>query len=349
MANNSKKLVSLILPSYNEEAIMEQSLEIITSHLKEHGREFNWEILIIDDGSKDNTYNLAIKCAEKYENLRVIKHPVNMNLGTSIKTGFAHAKGDYYITYDLDLSYSPDHIITIAQTLETTKSDLVIASPYHKDGKVSNVPFLRKILSRYVNYFMYYSAQKKVSTFTGMVRGFKAEFAETLNLKAMDYEINPEIIYKAIILRASIVEIPAHLNWEFQNSFGAKRASGLRMLRGIFSGLFSGFLFRPYVFYLTTGFITFLVFLYMLTWILIHIYQVYPVVETSGDFFDDRFSAAVANVFNCRPHSFFIGAFTLIVSMQFISLGILSLQNKRYFEEGFHISTSILKLLKKKK
>ncbi|HPE56025.1 MAG TPA: glycosyltransferase family 2 protein [Bacteroidales bacterium] len=343
MKTNDKKLISLILPAYNEEAILEQSLEIITSHLQEYGSEFDWEILIIDDGSKDNTYNLALKCAEKYDNLKVLKHPVNMNLGTSIKTGFANATGDYFITYDLDLSYSPDHIIKIANTLQVTKNDLVIASPYHKNGKVSNVPFLRKVLSRYVNYFMYLIAPRKVRTFTGMVRGFKAEFARSLNLKAMDYEINPEIIYKALILRASMVEIPAHLDWEWQNSFGKKRSSGLRMLRGIFSGLMSGFIFRPYIFFLSVGFITFLLFAYMFVWLTIHIVQSYPIISSTGTYFDDHFSMVVAHVFENWPHLFFVCGFTLIVSFQFISLGFISLQNKRYFEEGFHISSSILK------
>ncbi len=58
-------------------------------------------------------------------------------------------------------------------------------------------------------------------------------------------EINPEIIYKAYILRAHIVEIPAHLDWSFQNK-NASRISGIRIARGILSGLMACFIFRPY-------------------------------------------------------------------------------------------------------
>ena len=66
-------------------------------------------------------------------------------------------------------------------------------------------------------------------------------------------------------------------------------------------------------------------------------------------FFDDRFSNAIAAVFQERPYSFIVGGFTLIAAIQMLSLGFIALQNKRYFEEMFHISTSILKKARNEK
>lgn len=338
-----KQLVTLILPAYNEEAIVKISLQKISTYLQGIADTFDFEILLIDDGSKDNTYKLAMECHETIPNLRVIRHPVNMNLGTSIKTGFANAKGEYIITYDLDMSYSFDHIGKLLETILATKADVVVASPYMKGGKVTNVPFMRKYLSKFVNYYMCVTAQHKLSTFTGMVRAYKTEFIQSLNLKAMDYEINPEIIYKAMVLRARIVEMPAHLDWTFQNSIGKQRTSGLRVLRGVFSGLMAGFIFRPYIFFVTFGVILFLISLYINGWIAINIYNIYPDVVVHSGYFDDHFSQAVAEVFNNRPHSFLLGGFFLIISLQFLSMGFISLQSKRYFEENFHINTSIYK------
>lgn len=344
-----KPLVTIVLPAYNEEAIVKESLQKISNYLKGLNHSYDFEILLIDDGSKDETFNIATKCKESIPNLRILRHHVNMNLGTSIKTGFANARGKYIVTYDMDMSYSLDHIGVLLDTIVTTLSDIVVASPYMKGGKVTNVPFMRKYMSQFVNFYMSISAQRKLHTFTGMVRAYKTDFVKSLNLKAVDYEINPEIIYKALVLRARMVEIPAHLDWTFQNSFGEKRTSGLRILRGVFSGLMAGFIFRPYIYFIAFGTIFFLIALYIFTWIFINIYNVYSDVIVNTGYFDDRFSKAVSEVFIHRPHSFLLGGFVLLVALQFLSMGFISLQNKRYFEENFHINTSILKKLKREK
>ena len=138
-----------------------------------------------------------------------------MNLGRSLQTGFKNAHGDIIVVLDLDLSYSVDHIEKLVEKQLETDADIVIASPYMKDGKVSHVPFKRLLFSRTVNRFMHFVSQTKYHTFTCMVRAYKAQFIKSLNLKTIDYEINPEIIHKALILRAKIMEIPAHLDWSF--------------------------------------------------------------------------------------------------------------------------------------
>jgi hypothetical protein len=244
---------------------------------------------------------------------------------------------------DVDLSYSPDHIERLLDTIIKTRAKIVIASPYMPGGKISNVPWLRRILSLWANRFLSLTAKGKIYTLTGMVRAYDRQFISSLNLKSMDMEINPEIIYKAQMLRALIIEIPAHLNWSLQKAKGKARQSSMRLARGILSGIMSGFIFRPFMFFFVPGIILLLVTLYIIVWIFINIYLVYPEITVYGNFFDDHFSAAVAAVFRERPYAFFIGGISLIVSFQFISLGFLSLQNKRYYEELFHLNSRILR------
>ena len=86
--------------------------------------------------------------------------------------------------------------------------------------------------------------------------------------------------------------------------------------------------------------------MYMIGWIFYHVYAIYPEIQVSGNFFDDIFSEAVAVVYNKRPHAFLIGGFTFVAAIQFLGLGFISLQKKRYFDELFHLNTSILKQTK---
>ncbi len=344
---SEKKKISLILPAFNEEAIIESSLDSIFDYL-ETKNEFEWEVIIVNDGSKDKTGELAEAYGRKKPNMRVIHHNLNRNLGASLRTGFNRSTGDYIVTYDLDLSYSPDHIGLLLDKIIETDAEMVIASPYMKGGKVTGVPKRRLLYSRVVNKMMSITSQKKLSTYTGMVRAFKAGFLKSLNLKAMDYEINPEMIYKAFILRARIIEIPAHLDWSFQNKAGASRMSGIRIMRGIFSGFMSGFIFRPYFFFFLIGLIVSALFLYIFIWIVINVFTIYPDINTVSNYFDDRLSEAISIAFKTRPHAFLIGGGALLIAIQFFSLGFLSLQNKRYFEESFNLNTKILKEIQKK-
>lgn len=224
---NKLPFVTVVLPAFNEEAIIENSVEIIESYLRSLEDRYLWEILLINDGSTDRTGEIADDLANKYTRLRVIHHPVNMNLGRALQTGFKNARGNIIVVLDIDLSYSVDHIEKLLVKQIETDADIVLASPYMGGGSVSKVPFRRALLSRCVNWFMRFAAQEKCHTFTCMVRAYKSEFIKNLNLKTKDYEINPEIIYKAMILRARIVEIPAHLDWSYQNKAGEK---GLRVL-----------------------------------------------------------------------------------------------------------------------
>lgn len=341
-----KSFVSLVLPAYNEEKLIQHNLRILYDYMQRLNNKYRWEILIVNDGSSDRTGELAETFKEGKENVFVLHHKVNRNLGHALRTGFCAAKGDYVVVLDLDLSYSPDHIERLVDEIIKTDADIVVASPYMRGGKVSNVPYLRKIMSRFVNRFLYHTAQDKIYTFTGMVRAYKKSFLDNLNLKARDYEINPEIIYKAMLLRARIVEIPAHLSWIKVE--GEERKSNIHIFRGVLSGLMSGFIFRPYMFFIITGVIILLIALYVITWIIINTFNIYGEIIVSNHYFDDKFSAALAQVFQQRPHAFFIGGLALVVALQFLSLGFLSLQSKRYFEELFYLGTSILKKTNKK-
>jgi hypothetical protein len=250
---------------------------------------------------------------------------------------------------DLDLSYSPDHIERMLSTIRQTGAQIVMASPYMPGGKTSNVPLLRRVLSKWANRFLSAAAHHgNFSTLTGMVRAYDAKFLKSLNLKAMDVDINPEIIYKGMILRARILEIPAHLDWSDQKKKGKKRSSSIRILKTIVSCLLSGFFLRPFMFFILPGFALLLLSLYPITWAFIHTFNQYHRLSfsVSVERLDYLFSDAVAAAFQQSPHSFLVGGFTLMLSIQLISLGVLALQGKRYFEEVFHLGTSIYRLNK---
>ncbi len=348
--NNNSKLslkkkvpISIVVPGYNEEALVEKNLSQLCRYLDTLKNKYRWELIFVNDGSQDRTGEIAEQFALRRKNIHVYHHSANMQLGRAIQTAFQHCKGDYIIVLDLDLSYSPDHIESLLEKIIATQAQVVIASPYMKGGKVSNVPWKRRLLSKWANKFLSLTYKGKLHTLTGMVRAYERKFVESLNLKATDMEVNAEILYKAQLLRARVIEIPAHLDWGFQKKVGKKRISSMKTFRGIGGSLMSGFIFRPFMFFMVPGFILLLVSLYIIGWIFINTFAIYPETPATSAYFDDQFSNAVATVFKERPHAFFVGGSILLVALQLLSLGILSLQSKRYFEEIFHFCTTIYK------
>ena len=337
-ADAAKPSLTIVLPAYNEEALIAGTLDQVKAYLLGIEDRYDWEILAINDGSRDRTGEILDEYAAADDRIRALHHHTNFNLGQALRYAFSNARGDYTIVLDSDLSYGPDHIGLLADAIIESRAKVVIASPYIKGGKVTAVPWFREKLSRWANRLLSMSAQGHFSTLTGMVRAYDTVFLRKLNLKAWDFEINTEIIYKSQILRALIVEVPAHLDWSDQLEV-PERGSSIRVMRGILGQGFSSFLFRPFLYFIVPGLIVLVAAVYSLGWAGWHTFNellnVPPGAESS-------FSAAVARAYALSPHSFLVGGISLLVAIQLVSLGIISAQQKRYFEETFHLGTSVL-------
>lgn len=334
-----KPYISLLVPAYNESAIILQNLEILCNYMRGLEDIYQWELIIVNDGSKDDTAIKAETFARRYSNVQVIHHRVNSGLGRAFKTGFEYCEGDYIITLDLDLSYSPDHIERLLAEIRRTGAGVVVASPYMKGGKVTNVPWLRKVLSIWANRFLSLTAERSLATLTGMVRVYDARFLKNLNVKSRGMEVNPEVIHKAKLLEEQIGEIPAHLQWSVQKSQPKtkRRKSSMKIFRHTSSVIFFGFLFRPVIFFIAPSLFFFILSCYANAWVLIHSWTNYQRLGMKPWFVDE----AVAAAFQQSPHTFIIGGMLLMLSIQLFSLGILSMQSKRYFEEIFYLGTAI--------
>ena len=345
---NAKPFVSIIVPAYNESEILEQNLDILYQYMEYLERDYDWEIIIVNDGSKDNSGALAEGFARLRPYVRVIHHRVNAGLGQALRTGFAAANGEYMVTLDIDLSYTPEHIELLLHRIVQSGADVVVTSPYMRGGQVSNVPWLRLVLSVWANRFLSAAAKRNVSTLTGMVRAYRTSFVRSLNLKTSGMDINPEVIHKGIVLGAKIEEIPAHLNWRTQDDSRRashdrpkpnRRKSSMKILRHTWSTFYFGFVFRPVMFFIIPSFFFFLLAVYAGGWAAIHSWANYVALAKISPATDP--TVAVAAAFQQAPHTFVLGGIFLMLSIQLFSLGILSMQSKRYFEEIFQLGTAI--------
>ncbi len=323
--SGEKPSVTLIVPAYNEALILMKSLTELTDYMKTLEDEFEWQMLVVNDGSKDETGAIADAFASSRPNVGVLHHRTNFNLGQTLRYGFANCTTDYIVTVDCDLSYSVDHIGRLLRTVHETKAKVVLASPYLADGSVGNVPFVRKKLSVYANRMLSFSVKGEVSTLTGMVRAYDRVFIQSLDLSSMDVGINTEIIYKARILHAKVVEIPATLSWVSDEPGG--RVSKFKIGKSVATYLLSGFLFRPL---LTLAFPA-------IAFLLVCLFSIGVVLSYAiGD-------PTIGDALEHYPATTIIAAICFGLAVQFFSLALLAEQARRNFEYLFHLGTANLR------
>ena len=337
-----KPLVTIVVPAFNEEAIIKENLEILKKYLETLEDDYCWEIIIINDGSSDKTGEYAESFAEVNENVFVFHHITNFGLGQAFNFAFSKSKGDYVVTIDIDLSYSPDHIGRLLENIRVTRAKMVLASPYMKGGKISNVPVFRKTLSILANRFLSIFAHGHLSTLTCMVRAYDGKFIRSLVIRSQGMEVMPETIYKSMILRARIEQIPAELDWGLQNKAGQKRKSSMKVFKHILSTILAGFVFRPFMFFILPGLFILIFALYTNFWAIMHFIDAYLILpETTAS---DRISEALSISYNKYPYTYLVGLVSLMLAIQLISLGIQALQSKTYYEELFYLGSRIFRM-----
>ena len=198
--------ISVIIPMYNEEDNVIPTLTDVENVLSKYD---DHEVIVIDDGSVDNTYELVKHFASENSNIHLLKHPVNMGMGRALRTGFEKTEGDIIITIDADLSYDTSFIPKLVEEIEST--DVVIGSHYMDGGKTEDIPPLRLFVSKMANRIVGYAMTENLSTVTGVLRAYRKDVLDSLELNSNGTEINPEILAKAKAVGFNIKEIPVTL------------------------------------------------------------------------------------------------------------------------------------------
>lgn len=168
-------MLSVVIPAYNEEEnvpILYEKLKKVLDSLGE-----DYEIIFVDDGSTDGTYQRLKQLAEKDSWLKVIRFKRNYGQTAAMSAGFEHAKGDVIITLDADLQNDPEDIPIL---LEKLKEGYHVVSGWRKDRKD---PFLsRKLPSMVANWLISKITGVHLHDYGCTLKAYRAEVVKDLEL-----------------------------------------------------------------------------------------------------------------------------------------------------------------------
>jgi glycosyltransferase involved in cell wall biosynthesis len=141
--------VAIIIPAYNEEKFIEKSILCLEKYLKLNLNKFNIKILISEDGSIDNTFNIITRLAEEYDNISIRHNPNKLGRGRAVKEAWRDIDADIYAYLDADFATDISHLQILLDKC-CQGFDIVTGSRYVKYSVV-NRPILRTIASKVYN------------------------------------------------------------------------------------------------------------------------------------------------------------------------------------------------------
>lgn len=202
--------LSIIAPFYNEQDNVAGTIGSICAAMADF--DGAWELILVNDGSTDRSFERAGELASDNPNVRVVGYSPNRGRGAALRRGFREARGRIVATIDFDLSYSPEHILRMYDTLVSEPDvDVVLASAYMPGGAVEGVPAGRLFVSRLGNVLLRFAFGGSLHTTTCIVRAYRREVLDRLVLESDRKEIHLEILSKALALGFRVKEIPATL------------------------------------------------------------------------------------------------------------------------------------------
>jgi glycosyltransferase involved in cell wall biosynthesis len=204
--------VSIICPAFNEEAGIAAAIATLRRCLDELAVAV--EVLIINDGSVDQTVAVASRAIGADPRFRILTHRANFGRGRAMKTGFAEAQGDIIVTTEADLSWGKEVVGAMVDLLERDpRLDAVFASPHVEGGGYRNVPGYRIALSRWGNRILRALYPSDISMTTGMTRAYRAWVIQGQRFANDGKELHLEIAHRLMSLGHRIGEVPAVLSW----------------------------------------------------------------------------------------------------------------------------------------
>ncbi len=291
---NKGILISVVVPLLDEEeSLPELSLQLKAELNKLVGN--RWEVIFVDDGSKDNSFKVIKEIHERTRNFKAIRFRKNYGKSAALNTGFKAARGKIIITMDADLQDDPAEIQNLINKL---KDGYDLVSGWKKKR---HDPFIKKFTSKIFNFFTSLSSGLKLHDFNCGLKAYRRECAASLDVYGEMHRYLPALAYWNGF---KVAEIPVK---HHKRRYGKTKYGVSRFIKGyldLLTVLFTTRYFkRPLHFFGTIGS------LFTLSGLVINSYLVYEWI--------------LGNTYlSNRPLALF-GIALIIVGMQMISIGLI--------------------------
>ena len=225
--------LSVIIPAYNEEALILSTLDCLQNYLS--ARPETYEIIVIDDGSEDRTVELIRQFQKANSSIHLLINPQNRGKGFSIQRGVAESRGQFIIFTDADLPYQLDAMEGFLKALRNN-CDLAVGSRVLPGSEVKGVPMLRYVAGQVFSWMV------QAVLFHGLpdtqcgFKSFRADAAKEIfrRLTIGGFGFDVEMLYIARKRKYVIQPVPVQMIEHRQRSRVRLMSDSLKMFANLF-------------------------------------------------------------------------------------------------------------------
>ncbi len=196
--------LSIIVPAYNEARTIEAVIEKV---LAADIGEVRKQIIIVDDCSSDDTGCIIDRLAASHREQITVHHAfINLGKGSAVRIGFKLAHGDIVIIQDADLELDPSEYRHIIKPIIDGDADVVYGSRFLKKNK--NVPLSTRVANRMLTILTNILYACRLTDMETCYKAFRREVLNSIRLKALEFEIEPELTARIRQKGYKIHEVP---------------------------------------------------------------------------------------------------------------------------------------------
>lgn len=235
MTSEAFKKLSIFFPMWNEEAYIERAIRFAKEEcelLRERGEILDYELIVVDDASTDNTAAMADAIAAADPHVVVVHHPVNRKLGGSIKTGFATATGDLVLYSDADLPFDMAEVGRAVRLMRNYEADIVSAFRHDRTPEGRS----RAIYTFFYNGLIRALFGVRLRDINFAFKLCRSAIFQHIELRSEGSFIDAELIIRAKRLGFSVIQFGTDY---FPRTRGQSTLASMKVIRRILREMFS--------------------------------------------------------------------------------------------------------------
>jgi len=193
--------LSVVVPVYNEEATVAKVIQRVLAQRPVQ------ELIVVDDCSKDGTWQVLQGLERQDKRLRLIRHEINQGKGAALRTGFRHASAPVVIIQDADFEYSPTEYYLVLSPILTGKADVVYGSRFIGSGAHRVLYYWHSVGNRFLTTLSNMATNLNLTDMETCYKTFRREVIEKITIEENRFGFEPEITAKVSKLKLRVYEV----------------------------------------------------------------------------------------------------------------------------------------------
>jgi glycosyltransferase involved in cell wall biosynthesis len=198
--------LSILMPVYNERTVVERCISLVLAAPVQEN--IDRELVIVDDCSTDGTFDILLRLAQAFPQIRLFRHEKNSGKGAAVRTAISKASGDFALIQDADLEYDPSEYPRLLRPLLDGHADAVFGSRYMAGEQTRVLLFWHSMINKGLTLISNMFCNLNLTDMETCYKVFRTDLLKSIPIRSDRFGFEPEIVMKSAKRKFRIYEVP---------------------------------------------------------------------------------------------------------------------------------------------